>query len=191
MSERHPRKNARAMLSKSGYRAGGHVKKHPDEAEDKKLIKKEVKKTALKLRDGGCADGGATKPRADRLARGGKAHGKHGKSHTTVNVVVGAGHNRPVPVPVPKPVPVPVDPNAMAGAGGPPPGAGPMPPPGGMPPQGFKKGGKVKVDSQRDTVKGIPVGQFAKGGRTKDSYPIKDGAGGGLGRIAKAKAYGA
>lgn len=191
MSESAKRKKAREMLSKSGYgRQGGHMK-HADEAEDKKLIKKEISKTKLKLKDGGCADGGATKPRADRLARGGKT--KHGKGHTTVNVVVGAQHPKPVPVPVPKPVPVPVDPNAMAGAGGPPPGAGPMPPPGGMPPQGFKKGGKVKVDSQRDSIKGIPMGQFKKGGRTKGEFtvPMEDGSGGGLGRLAKAKAYGA
>lgn len=215
--EKHGRKKARAMLGRAGYKAGGHVKAHPDEAEDKALIKKEVKPSALKkhLKDGGCADGGMAKPRADRLARGGKAKGH--KSHTTVNVVVGRSH--PQPVPVPKPVPVPVPGGAPGGPmAGPPPGAGPMPPPpdgGGAPPMGLKRGGRAKraggggtpikdiligeglkalksggkaSDSGRGTKGGIPAGHFKRGGKT---YPIEDGAGGGLARMQKAKAYGA
>lgn len=242
--EKHGRKKARSMLSKAGYAncgghfaRGGHVKS--DKAQDAKMVAEGVhehesalhkgeKKTKLRLKDGGCADGGMAKPRADRLRRGGKT--KHGKPHTQVNIAIGRSH--PQPVPVPKPVPVPVPAGGPPGAGpmaGPPPGAGPMPPPdgGGAPPMGLKrggrakradggalkdiligqglkgasqalplamaalkKGGKVASDSGRDMKGGMPAGHFKKGGRTK-VYPIDDGAGGGLGRLEKAKAYGA
>lgn len=200
------RKKARTMLGKAGYSKmgghfakGGHVKGGAAEDVHKHETHLHKGQPKTKLKEGGCADGGVAKPRADRLARGGKT--KHGKSHTTVNVVVGRSH--PQPVPVPKPIPVPVP--AGAGPGGPgpmppPPGAGAPPP--GMPPDGggpmpFKKGGRVHranggnaEASQRDKIKGMPAGQFKRGGRTK-GYPIEDGAGGGLARIQKAKAYGA
>lgn len=198
MSERSKRKVARTLLAKSGYRGmgghfakGGHVKGHSDEAADKKLIAREVKKSALKLKDGGCADGGVTKPRADRLKRGGKVKG--GKTVVNVNIIGGQKDVAPKPMPIPVPMP---------GAGGPPmppPGGpgGPMPPdmagPGG-PPMGLKRGGvakAAKAGTQRDKIKGLPMGQFKKGGRTRMPVPMKDGAGGGLGRLAKAKEYGA
>lgn len=197
MSEKHPRKSARAMLNKAGYsKLGGHMKGHADEAEDKVLIKRMVKKPALKLKSGGVAEGDESKPRADRLARGGKPKHAKGKAHTQVNVIVGGGRPKPVPVPVPKPVPVPVDPNAMAGAGAMPPpgaGAGPMPPSGA--PMGLKRGGRAAggdCDSQRDSIRGIADGQFKKGGRTKEKFPVpmEFGAGGGKGRLEKIKDYG-
>lgn len=193
MKEHSKRKDARAMLLRMGYKSGGHVKAHGDKAEDEAMIKKEVKPAALKkLKDGGCADGGAARPRADRLKRGGRAKHKKG-AHVQVNVI-NAAHQQPKPVPVPIPVP------AGAGAGGPPP---PGMPPGGPPmphdpnagaggPMGLKRGGrakKMKIDNQRDSKAGMPMGHFKKGGRT--GYPIDDGAGGGLGRMEKAKAYGA
>ena len=201
------RKKAREMLGRMGYKAGGHVKAHPDEAEDKALIKREVSKAKIKLKCGGMAEGGDVKPRADKLKRGGKTHGKHSKGHTTVNVVVGA-HSKPQPVPVPVPVGGP-----PPGAGGPPMppppdgGAGMMPPggPGGAPggpPMGLKTGGRAKRDmggaapgpkasnSQRDPIGGMPDGHFKKGGKTK-GYPIETGSGGGIARLDKAKAYGA
>lgn len=189
------RKSARAMLTRSGYKQGGHVKAHSDEAEDKALIKSEMKKAKIKLRDGGYAEGGVPKMRADRLARGGRPKHK-GKGHTTVNVVVGGQHPQAVPVPKPVPVPVPV------GAG---PGAGPVPmgpaangpamaggPPGipdQGPPPGLKRGGRAPKNTGRDPIEGMPAGQFKKGGRTKAKYPapMEYGAGGGLGRIAKAR----
>lgn len=198
MSERHKRKNARKMLTGAGYKSGGHL------ASEKKMIGEAIrehddqqhggKKTRLRLRDGGCADGGMPKARADRKGRGMKG----GKAHTTVNVVVaghpGGGGGQPVPVPVPKPIPVPVN----AGAGGPPmpPGGGGMPGAGPMPPPGLKRGGRAKapkIDSQRDTKGGMPAGHFKNGGKTKGKFPVpmEEGAGGGLGRIQKAKDYGA
>lgn len=199
--EHDRRKKARTMLSKGGYAAGGHMK-HPDEAEDKKLIKKEMGKARIRLRDGGMAEGNEPKPRADRMSRGGKS--KHKGAHTTVNVVVAGQHPKPVPVPVPKPVPVPVDSGALAGAGGPPPGMGAGPDPNAPPPPiGLKSGGRtkraaggkadLKMESQRENIKGMPDGQFADGGRTAKKFPVPTefGGGGGLGRLQKAKDYGA
>lgn len=199
MKENSKRKKARALLSRSGYKTGGHVK-HSDEAEDKSLIKKEVKPSALKkkLADGGCADGGNPKPRADRLKRGGRAK-HHGKkpSHTQVNVIVGHGGQKAVPVPKPVPVPVPVGGPGGAGPMAGPPGGAPMPPPdqsggmGGPGPMGLKKGGRAKRSmggNDREKMPGMPMGHFKRGGKT---YPIKDGAGGGEGRLEKKKAYGA
>lgn len=88
---------------------GGSV--HSDEAEDKSLIKKSVKKSCMR------ADGGAVKARSDktpRRAKGGRM--KHGKgSKTNVNVIVAPGGGHP----------------PMAGLGAMPPG---MPPPGAAPP---------------------------------------------------------
>lgn len=184
--EKSHRKSARRKLCAGGYKMGGHVKKkkHPDEAEDKALIKKEMKRAKIKLKDGGKAEGRAPKTRADKPHRG---------SHVTVNVV-NAGH-RPTPPPMMGRPPMP--PPGM-GPGGPPPGMVPPggPPPGGppMPPPGMKKGGRVKKDdSQRDEKGGMPMGHFKRGGKTKAKFtvPMEDGAGGGLGRLAKIKAYGA
>lgn len=189
MAESDKRKNGRALLNRTGYgsKAGGHLSKHADKYATKHEIVDAVhehegnmhsgrKKTRLKLKDGGVAEGFAPKRRADRLARGGKAK-KHG--HTTVNVLVGGDHpSEPKPVPVPVPVP-------GGGAGGPPPMAGPPPgmmppgaggPPPGMPPPGAKKGGRIEHNALK------------RGGRAKG---FEAGSGGGLGRLEKAEAYGA
>lgn len=198
MAEHEKRKRARALLARSGYGAGGHLTKRPEQLASKHEITDAVHASRTRLRDGGVAGGLAHGGRADRKPRGkhkGKGH------HTTVNVVVG-GHDKP-----PMPIPIPVG----AGPGGPP-GAPPMPPPPpdpsmgagppppGMPPMpgqarggrtGYKKGGAVKVDSERDKIKGMPAGQFKRGGSVKTKPVIDDGAGGGLGRLEKATAYGA
>lgn len=70
------------MMKAAGYADGGHVRSHPDEAEDKKLIKKEVGKARIKIR----AKGGALAHPEDaeekqyedmKLKGGGKVDGKH------------------------------------------------------------------------------------------------------------------
>lgn len=169
MVERHRRAQARAMLSKAGYKSGGHFKS--DGAPVKRLIGEAIreheehdhpgkKRTPLKLADGGAVKGFNTGMRIHKPR--GMAKGK--KPHTTVNVLVGGPHpvqNQPVPVPI----------------GGPPPiGPGAMGPPGGLPgqpPMGanrggrFKKGGTVKADSQRDPIKGLPEGKLKNGGKAQ------------------------
>lgn len=150
----HKVERERASHMTKGYATGGAVKGHPDETEDKKLIRAEVKKGALKKV---AADHGK-KPHArlDRKARGGKVKkqaasddgyaaeekaderltgegmvkrakgGRVNKGKTTVNVIVSGGDKQAQPVPIPVP-------------SGPPPGAAAMPPPrppGMMPPAG-------------------------------------------------------
>lgn len=194
MAEHKHTKKARALLVRAGYKAGGSLR-HPDEAEDKKLIGKAFKehdaqlhggkRTKLKLSDGGCAMGGEPRARGDR-----KPRGKHGHK-TVVNVVVGRGAPDKQPVPVPVPVPPPGAGPVLAG--GP-----PVPPPGMVPPgplgqkhggRSFKKGGKV--DSMRSKIKGLPDGRLKRGGRAKAAVPMTAGAGGGEGRLQKIKDYGA
>jgi hypothetical protein len=99
-----------------GYASGGAV--HDDEAEDRALIRKSVKPSALRM------EGGGTKSRADRRARGGRTSKKGGK--TVVNVITGGPHPAPAPM-----MPPPAGPPPMAGA---PPMMPPRPPM--MPPQG-------------------------------------------------------
>lgn len=175
--EHSRRKAARNLLSRSGYKSGGHFGSDKGIAsEAKAMAKKAVHQhekhehggelTHLKLKDGGAVTG---------LAGGGRSHKPRGhkKGNTTVNIHLGGQRPEAVPVPVPKPVPVPVPPPAGAVPG---PGAEPdaMPPTAAM------------------GQPGIPAG-LKKGGRAKKSfkYPIDDGAGGGEGRLEKAKAYGA
>src|SRR5262249_47880049 len=103
MSERHKRKQARDMLTKGGYKSGGHLGRE-------KMIGEEVRKgvhehesnmhagkkpTRLKLKDGGEVTGAAFGARI-RKPRGPK------KPHTVVNVNVG---HRPGAGAAPMPVP--------------------------------------------------------------------------------------
>ena len=124
------------------YAKGGAV--HGDEAEDKKLLKKSVKKSCMR------ADGGKVVARADkapRRARGG--HVKKGGGKTNVNVIVAPHHGgMPGGMMPPGPAmagapPMPPKPPMAPPAPGPAMGAPPMPPPGmgGMPPR--KRGGRV------------------------------------------------
>lgn len=131
--------HSRVAKMTKGYASGGSV--HGDEAEDKALIKKTVKKAALR------ATGGSVKARADRPAR---ASGGRVKP-VTVNVVVApqggkddAGLAGAPPMP---PGPPPGPPMPPPGAGGPPPGGPPMPPPGMHSSGGraYAKGGAVKT----------------------------------------------
>jgi hypothetical protein len=112
---------------------------------------------------GSIADG--TRPMGDRIAR---AKGGRAKKGTTVNIIIapsgGGGAKPPMPMP-------PGGPVGMHQGAPPPP---PMAPPGAAPPMG------------------PPPMMRADGGRAvkPGKYPIKNGAGGGLGRLEKARAYG-
>jgi hypothetical protein len=104
---------------------------------------------------------GGSRPIAGRLARKG---GGRTKGKTNVNIII----------------------TQPGGTGGP-----PMPPPGAMPPSGGPVG--LHQGAPPPAVMGPPAGgppMMARksGGRT--NYPIDAGAGGGLGRLEKAKAYG-
>jgi hypothetical protein len=139
--------HARVAHIAKGYAAGGGV--HDDAAEDRKMVKHMVKKTALR------ASGGPVTSRMDRTprrAKGGKV-GRKGK--TTVNVVVGhPGSGGPSPMPMVPPV--------VAGPPRPP-VAPPMPPPGLAP--GLPPGGP-----------GLPMGPRKGGGRTyAKGGAVKDG----------------
>lgn len=136
----HKVQKSRVSHITRGYASGGGVNvSHEDEAEDKALIKKTVKKKALRM------TGGKVNARLDRRARGGhvkakrddedldreaeheqretkRARGgrtKHGKTNVNVIVAPQGGH----------PGMAPGGPPPM----GPPPGMG-MPPPGAVPP---------------------------------------------------------
>lgn len=148
----------KSRVSKIAHRAtGGAV--HSDEAADKKLVRKMVKKDAL------AADGGKPKQRADRPGRkrGGRAP-KSGK--TVVNVITGGAQPPagPPPMPMPPPGMPPMGPQGLAAKPPmmPPPGA----PPGGMGPGALpmrKRGGRVND--------GTPV--FNKSMKEADERPIK------------------
>lgn len=156
-------------------RAKGGKAKHPDVAEDKKLIKKMVKPEARTGRKhGGNVFSGdsLTKIPGAVGGRSAHAHGGKAKGKTNINIIISSGRkdgaegippNAPVNPPRPPAVPMPM-PMPPAGGGMP---MGAAPPMGGaMPPQMPRK----------------------SGGRT--NYPIRDGAGGGEGRLEKIKAYG-
>lgn len=155
------------QLRKLGGRSSGGYIAPDDREEDKRQIDHEVrkafgqhdtqlhdgKKTRLKLRRGGVAEGESTRHRLDR-ASGGRAR-KGGKGHTSVNVIVapqggaGAGAAGGLPGTMPHPPIMPPAGPPMGGAGPLPPGAMPpgmmpprppmMPPPGagGPPPPGM------------------------------------------------------
>lgn len=114
---------------------------------------------------------GGTRPVAGRIARkgGGRAKGK-----TNVNIII----TQPGGMAGPPPAAIPPPPGGPVGLhqGAPPPMA-PQVPPAGMP-MPRKSGGRTL---EKDG------GKLAKTG----AYPIESGGGGGLGRLEKAKAYGA
>ena len=151
-------------------RARGGAAKHPDEAEDKKLIRSELKDVEIKpkrKRRGGMVTGKKPVMRLDKRARGGAMPGKH--KHGKVNIVVNAGGGeqakqdgikqgmqigarlgaRQAAQQMTHAAPPPRPPMAPPGAGAMPPGPpgqgmpGPRPMPNGPMPAGLKDGGKV------------------------------------------------
>jgi hypothetical protein len=154
-------KTAKDILKGCSYAKGGKVYKAKNRAVKETASEEEQEGKAKK--EVGKVTGKEVKPRLDKLARGGKA-GK--KAKTQVNVMVQPGQQK-------VPVPVPVSPKVALPSGSPGIPTEP-PPPGAMPPQGpMKKGGAIKKRHKR-----------ADGGRA----PKMDaGAGGGLGRLEKAK----
>lgn len=135
----HKVEKSRVSKIAHGHAAGGGV--HSDEAADKALIKKMVRKTAL------TAEGDSPKHRADRPGRKRGGRVKGGK--TVVNVITNAAPPAPGiagPPPMP-PGPPPGAPPAMPPMGAKP----PMLPPAGAPPGGMgpgmlpvrKRGGRV------------------------------------------------
>jgi hypothetical protein len=194
----HSRERVKKMFGK--FAKGGAV--HPDEAEDKKLIKKELAKHDMK------AEGHKGKARLDKHARGGKV--KHGgaKHHTKINIMVApkAGGDAPGAAPMAPPMAPPMPPKGpmMPPPGGPmaggPPGAGPGgPPPPGMP--GMKRGGGVKPKSGISSPENLKTWEgyaksntrYERGGGVpvkRMTGPMKGGAGGAEGRLDKQKAYG-
>jgi hypothetical protein len=192
------------------YKRGGKV--HDDEAEDKTLVDKMVKPSALRA---GRASGGRTK----------------GKGKTVVNVIVGGGKGDQgmappaapmVPPPPPAaPPPPPAHPPGAPMAGGPPPmmppGGAPMgpagAPPGGMPPPPMRKaggrvnnlghylhpakagfsdgkaphrgGGKEGFSDTKPTAKRAPMASGSKSFRVKRD-PNERAGNNGQGRIEKA-----
>lgn len=209
----HSVERSRVSRMAKGYATGGAV--HPDEKEDKALVRKMVKRKALKV------EGDQPRHRADRAAR--KKGGRVNKGKVTVNVITG-GQPPAAGVAMAPPMAPPVA--ALPPGpppGGPPPGA--MMPPGGPPPdmpmpprahggRTYKKGGRVGVNAGtkvfeegrrsgtqvshdpgkndlKDMNRPKPI-TYKTGGKVEApmgvaaATKLPGGAGGGEGRLAKA-----
>lgn len=204
----HSVERSRVSRMAKGYATGGAV--HPDEKEDKALVRKMVKRKALKV------EGEKPGHRADRPAR--KKGGRVNKGKVTVNVITG-GQPPAAGVAMAPPMAPPV----AALPPGPPPGA--MLPPGGPPPdmpmpprahggRTYKKGGRVGVNAGtkvfeesrragtqvshdpgkndlKDMNRPKPI-TYKTGGKVEapmgvaPATKLPGGAGGGEGRLAKA-----
>jgi hypothetical protein len=150
--------HARAERLTKGYASGGGV--HADASEDRAMICKDVKPSALKHEHR--ADGKKSHHRADKphRAHGGRVKGKPKATVVNINVApqglhagLGAAPLPPAAAAPPPPRPPMAPPGApVAGAPGMPPGMPPGVPPGRapivVPPLGVRaKGGAVEADS--------------------------------------------
>ena len=164
------------------YATGGHVSaEHPDEAEDKALIKKELSHAKIKVKHGGKIDGKKPHSRADKFARGGSApRGHHAGTKVNINLSnpaekqqamqAGMMLGKRMAMAGPRP-----------GAGAPMQARGPMP---GAPIPGPGPGSMTPGGPPPMANRG---GRFAKGGKIPH---LTGGAGGALGRKEKIKQYG-
>jgi|SRR5580658_1937133 hypothetical protein len=157
MAESHKRKQARAVLTRAGYSAGGHmtptavkgmVKRGIHEHEEN--MHRGSKETRIKLASGGEVTGDAAKSRGDKKGRGGK-----GKASTKINIIVAphppggapAGPPAMAAPPVMARPPMPPAPPPRPPMGAPPPGAPGMAGP-------MKTGGSVKLTAASGSAKG-------------------------------------
>jgi hypothetical protein len=203
----HESQGSQGLRPRQGHKAGGKAE-HDDEAMDRALIKKMVKKEDLTGKSCGGrtarATGGGAFSDYNMKESGEKSSGgKKGASRSVVNIMIGGQPQQPQ-----QPGMDPMLLAALAqaqGAGGPPPGAGapPPPPPGNMPPAPppvmmgpppAPVGGPPQMPPG-----GLPMPRkdggkvqvpYKKPGR-KDGYPAMDfGSGGGFGRKQKVDSYG-
>jgi hypothetical protein len=196
---------AASAVSK-GFKRGGMV--HEDAAEDKKLIRDEIKKHEKGCRCAKCmggrtgrSTGGSldvmdgemqgTRPTGYREVgkRSAHAHGGHvkGKGKTNINIVIGErGHPAAMPpgagMPPAPPRGVPVPPPAPP-MGGMPPGMPLGMPPGGLPGM-MPPGGPPTPMPRKRGGRAVSLDATAALGEHDT------GSGGGLGRLAKVRSYG-
>jgi len=163
------RGKAEKLIGRTGYKRGGAV--DSDAKQDEREVAAGVHKherhmhpgeKETKLRDGGHVEGSHTREHLAKRARGGKV-GKKGATH--VNVIVapqGGGMHPPTASPIAQPAPAMAPHPPMAAPPGVMAPARPMPPP-------------------------MPGMMRSRGGRLPR---MEAGAGGGEGRIEKAREYG-